>query len=195
MTADRAYRVLIAFDSEKNDFIARVPELDLEAHAATRAEAVTEIEGALEQRIAGAAEDKQSLPEPADAAAGPAALTLNLSPPLHKDLLFHARASRMRTEELAVQLLAKAIGGLDGGRPRRRPEPEPRREDAGEGEDANRMSRPPRDDRDRDDRDDRGRGRRKREGYRPELEDKANFLEYLRGLEKGGPQGGGRGRR
>jgi predicted RNase H-like HicB family nuclease len=198
MSVDRAYRILITFDSEQGTFLARIPELDLEATGASRAEAIAALESALEQRVAAAVEEKRPLPPPIDVTHPNETITVSLGAPLHKELLFHAKQSRMRVDELATQLLARAIGSLDGGRPRRRPDNEARADEAGgEMRDSNRPSRPPRDRDDRDD--DRGnrRGRdRKREGYRPELEDKANFLEYLRGLEKGGgPQGGGRGRR
>ncbi len=200
MSADR-YRIILAFDPENDDYVARVPELDLEARGPSRADAVSEVEGAVEQRIAGAAEDKATLPEPIDTTSPSGQVTITLGGPLHKELLHHARASRMNAEALAAQLLARAIGALDGGRPGRRPQPDRDRDrdrerevrEEGNGAEMRDSNRPQR----RDDRDDdRGnRGRRKREGYRPELEDKANFLEYLRGLEKGGPQGGGRGRR
>ena len=47
-----------------------------------------------------------------------------------------------------------------------------------------------------DSRGDKKQGRRRRgrrEGYRGDMDDQANFLEYVRNLERGG--GGGRGRR
>jgi predicted RNase H-like HicB family nuclease len=196
MSSDRGYRVLVVYDREKERFEARVPELELEASGSTRQEALTSIEDAIEQRIAGAAEDKASLPEPIDVLTSGGEITVKLGDAVYRDLLIHARQSGLSAEELAGQMLARSLGAMEGARPqRRRPPPEAPTEDLERG--------PPRDHRDerereRDDRDDRGRGRgRRREGYRPELDDKANFLEYLRGLEKGGgPQGGGgRGRR
>lgn len=195
MSLDRAFRILIAHDAEKSDFVARVPELEIEVRGPTRGDALSEAENAIEQRVAAAAEDKQPLPEPVDVQpVGSGEVTLTLAGPLYRDLLFHARAGGVNPDAFALQLLARALGGLEGLRPgRRRPGPDTRAEGANGNERA-----PARDDRDDRDRDrgrsgDRGRGRgRPREGYRPELDDKANFLEYLRGLEKGAP---GRGRR
>lgn len=206
MSDDRAYRLLVSHDPEKKDFVARIPELDVEARAATRAEAVTEAEHALEQLVAGALEDKRSLPSPLDLASYEGALALKLSAPLARDLAHHAKNSGMSAEELATQLLARAIGALDGGSFRR-----------SRNDDRPQQSQAPREHNDGDDRGNRGNDRgpergndrggndrggnrgpggpnrgRQREGYRPELDDKANFMEYVRGLEKGG---GGRGRR
>jgi predicted RNase H-like HicB family nuclease len=204
MSDDRAYRVLVGYDREKDCFVASVPELDIARSAASRGEAVLEAEQAIEQRIAAAVADKEPLPGPADSRAVSGTLALKIADALHREILFHATASHMAPEEFASQLLARAVGALDGARAsqRRGRAPESRQGPVDAGDDG----LPPRasersdahDDRDgRDERDRRG-GRvpRRREGYRPDLDDKANFLEYLRGLEKGGGnQGGGRGRR
>jgi predicted RNase H-like HicB family nuclease len=254
MADDRAYRVLVTYEAEKELFTARVPELDLAVTGPSRAEALTEAEQAIEQRFAAAAAEGLTMPEPIDVAPAAATLSLDLGADLYRDLAMHARASGLSADAYAAQLLARAIGALDGGRgPRRRfdrPQPgaeprgaEPRAEgqEPGDAQPRPREDRPERgnerpergnersgNDRGANDRGgdrggrpgggdrggrpgggDRGgrpggdRGgrpggaggndRRSREGYRPELDDKANFLEYLRGLEKGG--GGGRGRR
>jgi predicted RNase H-like HicB family nuclease len=213
MADDRSYRILVAYDSDKQSFVARIPELDVSASAATRAEAVTEAEHALEQRFAASLAENLPMPPPIDTSPVLGALTIKIADALHRDLLYHARGSGMSAEEYAGQLVARAIGALEGMRrgDRRRfdsnPRPQPQaqqQERTPEDEERGPPRHEERDDRGRDDRgrDDRGgrgdRGRggnrgRPREGYRPELDDKANFLEYLRGLEKGG--GGGRGRR
>lgn len=226
MSDDRAYRIVVAYDSEKQSFVARIPELDVETRAATRTEALAEAEIQIEQKIAGSLAENQPLPRPIDTSAAGGTLTVKIADALHRDLLHHARSNEMSAEEYAGQLIARAIGALDAGRWRdrgdrwdrssQRPAPAQRdpdaqpqaRNDDNRGNDNRGPDRGRGDDRggrggDRgrgDDRGgrggDRGRGGRgQREGYRPELDDKANFLEYLRGLEKGGPGGGGRGRR
>jgi predicted RNase H-like HicB family nuclease len=201
MSDDRAYRILVSHDVEKNDFVARIPELNVEARAATRAEALTEAEHALEQQVAGALEDKRSLPKPIDLSTIDGALSLQLSAPLVRDLAHHARASGVSREELASQLLARAIGALDGSVRRDRPPQQsqaPRQTNDGDNRGNNLNERDRGNERagDPGGQDRRGPGGnnrgRQREGYRPELDDKANFMEYVRGLEKGG---GGRGRR
>lgn len=200
MADDRAFRVWIAYDPKKESFVARVPELDIRATGPSRSEAVSEVEVAIEQRIAAAAVDHAALPDPVDAREVSGALTLRLADTVHREILFHARASGISPEEFASQLLSRAVGTLELGRSSRR-RPEGRPDDGPPSEEASdtRAGAPrpgP-----REDRDERGGGRssragRRREGYHADLDDKANFLEYLRGLEKGGGgQGGGRGRR
>ena len=44
MADDRAYRVVFGWDSEKQSFFARVPELDIYVTSATRAEALAEVD-------------------------------------------------------------------------------------------------------------------------------------------------------
>jgi predicted RNase H-like HicB family nuclease len=209
MSDDRAYRIIVAYDADKQNFAARIPELEVESRAATRAEAIAEAEIQIEQRIAGSLAENRPLPRPVDVAPAGGTLTVKIADALHRDLLHHARSNGMSAEEYAGQLIARAVGALDGGRwrDRDRDQPSHRPQQAPRDPDAQPQQR---DDRNRDDRggrrDDRGGGGggnnrggprgRQREGYRPELDDKANFLEYLRGLEKGGPGGGGgRGRR
>lgn len=195
MSADRPYRLIVAWDRQKKTFVARAPELDLRASAATRTEAIAEVEELIDQRVAEASELGESLPEPAEIREIGDAVSVKLAEPVHRDLLFHARASGLQPEELAAQLLVRGLAALDGARPVRTRGTEGRGEE-GQPEANSERPGPPRGP--REDRDDgRGRGPRgRREGYRPELDDKANFLEYLRGLEKGGGgQGGGRGRR
>jgi hypothetical protein len=124
----------------------------------------------------------------------PPKLEIQLASPLYRDLSYQASLDGISAEELAKALLAHAIGSLEGrtgGARKSRPEETrggPRR-DRPEARDERGNQR---DDRGNQ-RDDRGGGaRRGREQYRPELDDKANFLEYLRNLEKGGGRGGRR---
>ncbi len=177
MADDRAYRILLSFEPESSAFRARVPELELEVEADTREEALQKAESAMEERIDAAAQSGEELPHPADAAEVPSGeVTLTLAPLVMKDLAYFAARSDMTPDELAAQLIARGVAQmLAPHEERRRP---PRREDAQPS----------------DDRPDGNRGRRrdKREGYRPDLDDKSNWLAYLREQEKGG---GGRGRR
>lgn len=202
MADDRAYRITVAYDADKTQFVARVPELEVESRAATRAEALSEAEIAIEQKIAGALAEKHPLAPPVDTMPIGATLSVKIADALHRDLLHHARSNGMNAEEYAGQLIARAVGALEGGRWRDRNDRDRDRDRGSQRPGpSNAPADPdaqPRDDRDRDRDQNRGRsgGRgRPREGYRPELDDKANFLEYLRGLEKGGGGGGGGGGR
>ena len=180
MPDDRAYRIQIRFDAATESFTATVPELDLEANAESRADVVEMIESEIDARIQAAA-DGDPLPEPADVAEVSGELSLEISPPLQRDLLFYANRFGMSPEALAAELIAKGLGGIEGGRQSARPAREERGGERRDGGDDDR----------RGDRN-QGRRRRKREGYRPELDDKSNFMDYLRKLEKG-EGGGGRG--
>jgi hypothetical protein len=207
MTDERAYRVIIRFEPGNESFTAQVPELGISETKKSRAEAVAAAEQAIDSAFQTAAAG-EALPAPIDSAPVPAEISVKVSDSLYRELLFVARRDGMSVEALATELLARAAGRLEpGARPPRRREPEPRAEaaPAPDGDEQPRMEERA-SDRPRGDRGDRGdrggdrgdrRGpRREREGYRPELDDKANFLEYLRNLEKGGgPPRGNRGRR
>ena len=191
MTDERAYRVMVRFDQDH--FVARVPELGLSADGATRAEAIAKLEQEVEARIQQAA-DGEALPPPIDATEVKGTLELRLPQSIVRDLAFFAAQDDSTVEALAAALIARGLGALDGRGQQRRPAPPRDAERAQPTGDGQASSRPAeRQDRGGD-RGDRPRGRggdRRREGYRPELDDKANFLEYLRGLDKGG---GGRNR-
>jgi hypothetical protein len=215
MTDDRAYRVHVRFDAEAEKFHARAPELELSASGATRADALAALEADIESRFQALA-DGATLPRPVDAQTFSGELSVKLSQSLRRELAFIAREDGLTPEALAAELIARALGdhrrrGRGAPAPQPTPAPsadaQPRDEDAQPGNTQRRDDRGPRHD-DRGPRGDgRGRGgprggnggnggnagggndRRRGEGYRPELDDKANFLEYLRGLEKRGPRG------
>jgi len=178
MADDRAYRVLVSFDAESSVYRARVPELEVEVEADTRAEALQKAETAIDEKVDSVAQSGEELPPPADGIevkGGP--VTITLAPGVLKDLTYFAQRNELPVEELAAQIVARGIAQMLSPRPEQRARP-PRRED----------------DQPQDDQRGRGRGRNQREGYRPDLDDKSNWLAYLRDQEKGGG-GGGRGRR
>ncbi len=169
MAHDRAYRIHVQFDPKSEGYAARVPELGLLVDGSSRAEALEsaelEIETEIERRVT-AGED---LPPPVEATDEPMQLELQLSGLLSRELRFHAGQQKIGVEALATQLIALGLGALEGG---------------GQSEE-----RAPRADDDR--RQNQRRGRR-REGYRPDMDNQANFLAYVREMEKGGRRGGNR---
>jgi hypothetical protein len=186
MADDRAYRVLVSFDAESSVYRARVPELELDVEADTRVEALQKAEAAINEKVDAVAQSGDALPQPADGVevkGGP--LTLTLAPMVMKDLSYFAARNEMTLEEIAAQIIARGVAQMMSPRPEQRSRP-PRRDDEQPQEDPRRDDQGDRGGRGR------GRGRDKREGYRPDLEDKSNWLAYLREQEKGG---GGRGRR
>ncbi|MCC7384715.1 MAG: hypothetical protein IT384_22895 [Deltaproteobacteria bacterium] len=192
MTDERAYRIHIHFEPDQGHFAASVPELGLSSTAKTRSELITAVEDAIEARIQEAASGK-TLPAPIDTQSLPSTIAVPLSGGLARELFYQAKRDNLTPESLAAELIARGVGQSEARGPRRR------RDEAAPGapgESASSGDEQPADlsHERRDPGGDRGpprRGRRDREGYRPELEDKANFLEYLRGLEKGPGQGGG----
>ncbi len=181
MADDRAYRIFLQFDDEHERFYARVPELDLEEVGDTRADALTAAEAAIEAKFEAAAVDGESeLPLPVDQSEVDGTIAIELAMPLARELAYHAARSKMAPATLAQQLLVRAIGSLSAGlRPPSKPRAE-KAQDPGERREGEGTERPA-------GRKNRGRGRGRRgEGYRPEIEDQANFLAYVRDMEKGG---------
>ena len=188
MADDRAYRILLQFDSEHERFNARVPELDIEATGENRAAALEAAESAIEAKYEAAATDRVELPRPVDVREVAEEISVQLAAPLARELQFHADRSKMSADALAEQLLVRAIGLLNVGL---RPPPRPRAEKPAEGDKAESEGNEKNERQERGGRKGgRGRGRgghgRRGEGYRPEIEDQANFLAYVRDMEKGG---------
>ena len=217
MADDRAYRIHVLFDPEASAYRAVVPELDVEVEADTRGEAVEKAEAAIEAKVEAVATQGEALPPPVDVAATPpGAVTLALAGPLYRELAFHAQRSGLTPDALALQLLAQAIGQLEGRRPARparaeapeRPAPRvrPQEGDAqprhheergrqgggrgrGQGQGGQGQGGQGQGGRGGQGR---GPGGGRREGYRPEMENQADFLAYVRDMEKGGRGRGGR---
>lgn len=179
MSDDRAYRILLAYDEEKQRFLARVPELGLETEGENRTAAMVRAEKGIEERIEQAAVSGEKLPPPNDTSALGGPLTLNLVGPVRRELEYRAKMAQVAPEQMAAQLLALALGTAPPSRARVE---EPA------------QNRGPRDGNSRDDRGPPQRqgqpNRGRREGYRPEIDNQADFLAYVRDMEKG--RGGGR---
>jgi predicted RNase H-like HicB family nuclease len=172
MANDRSYRVVTSFDPESETYLARVVELEVEGRGETRAEAVERLEEALEGRIEAAATSGQTLPPPAGALGSAKLLELRLSPVVAEDLHEVAHEVGMPSADLALQVLIRGLAQLRGARSvASEAATEPPSPQHGRGQ------------RNRGGKDG---GRRRREGYRPDMDDQANFLAYVRDMEKGG---------
>ena len=189
MADDRAYRVLVHFDEKHERFYARVPELGIETSGETRSEALGTAETEIEQKYeAAATDDGQPLPPPVDLEEVEGEINISLSTPLARELKYHADRSKLSMDEMAQQLVVRAIGMLNVGlKPPPRPRPEKQKAADAERQEKEGNERGERN-QERGGRKGRGRGRQggRREGYRPEIEDQANFLAYVRDMEKGG---------
>jgi predicted RNase H-like HicB family nuclease len=187
MADERYYRVTLSYDPDHARFDARLPELDVEGKGETRADALADLEAAIEARVERAAVDGETLPAPLDETPPALELSLTLAPSVARELRFQAQRAGLSVEALATQLVAQGLGPgpLRKGAPARRTEAAVDAEaPTGPAHGDDRDSQPPKK------RHHKGR-RRRQEGYRPDIDDQANFLAYVRGMEKGG---GGRGR-
>ncbi len=192
------YRVHLSFDGERKVFVARVPELPAcQGEGASRAEALVNMERELDALLANLAERGARPPVAVDEDALSGELSVSLSKTLHRELVFAAKAEGVEVNQLVVELLAS---GLEH-RQRRAGRRPPSQDSQGEGGPRYRG----RDD-DRQPSSDGGRfpGRPYDDGVRRSerhnaarlhglLEDRASFMEYVRGVEAEGRMGAGRG--
>ena len=172
-----SYRMVVTYSEERKVFAARVPELEgCEAEAETRVEAVSR----LEEEMAAQIENIKALgvepPVPIDLQQFDGQLSLKVTPELHRDLVFLARMAKVELDALLVELLVRGVAGpgsRGAGPQRQRPEGG-RRQGGQQG------------------------GQQGR--YHDIMENRADFIEYVRRLEGGGGgrsggRGGGRGGR
>lgn len=189
MADDRAYRVQVQYLADEEQYLALAPELAIEAKAANRAEALSALESEIEKAFEEAATAGDKIPGPIDVATEGGKLELDLAAPVWRDLVVHAAAQEMEPAELALQVLTRGLAHLDGRRRR------PAKRDAAEaapaaeeGEAAPEAKKDAGRRRNNQGGGNRGRGGRggRREGYRPDMDDQANFLAYVRDQERGG---------
>jgi predicted RNase H-like HicB family nuclease len=179
--SEATYRCIVQYDAEKQVFRARAPELEhCQAEGPTRAEALQRLEEEIDAQVRNVREQGGKPPAPVDEDEASGQLQLQVSRGLHRELLFQARDEGVELGQLAGELLA---GGVEARRAARAGA----RRAAQPDHDAERGDRGPRGDR----------GERPRQGYGGRyhgiMEDRANFIEYVRGLDQGaGNQGGGR---
>ena len=185
MADDRAYRVLIQYMPEDTVFEAQSPELDVRVRGDTRAEAIEKLEAEIEAVVQKAANEGERLRPPLDVATEASEITLALAGPIWKDLQYHAQAQNLEPEALAIQILSRGLGHMDG-RSRRRPRDRDTFAETGANSENDPQPENTKPDRKEPPKNRRGRGRGRREGYRPDMEDQANFLAYVRDQERGG---------
>jgi predicted RNase H-like HicB family nuclease len=161
-----AYRIIIshARTEEGQSFLARVPELPgCEAEGATRAEVLSRIEEEIESQVANMRAQGIDPPPTVEAEVADGKIQLQISSSLHQDLLFLAKSENVTLEVLLQELLARSVSQRIGGRWRGgggAPRPE-----------AGRSARPRE-----------GQGQR----YHEIMENRADFIEYVRSLETAG---------
>ena len=165
--ATMSYRMIVSYSNEKQAYIARAPELEsCSAEGATRADAVARLEEEITAQVANMESQGIEVPAPIELLEElDGKLALNVTSSLHRDLAFLAKAENVDVETLVIELLARGVSQRWGGARGQRPRGEagPRRTD--------------------------GTGSR----YHNIMENRADFIEYVRSLEKTGQGGGNRG--
>jgi predicted RNase H-like HicB family nuclease len=167
------YRIIVTRLTERDAFLARAPELEnCAAEGTTRAEALANLEHELAAQLENMSHSGVTPPRPVDLEEFDGQLQLSVSPDLHRDLFFRARELRTEFEAYLKELVARGAerdmpGRQDGARQRSN---------------------------------DSQRGGRRREGqgggrYHDIMENRADFIEYVRGLDRGGGNGGSGGGR
>jgi len=165
------YRVIVKYNSDSERFVASVPELgDVKAHGNTRAEALSGAEEAVEKAFRDAAENGTELPKPIEQTEFSGELELKVSPSLHRELAFLATTEGVELNQMCDELLSAGVSirTFAGSRIKQK---EPRSRDHSKRQ-----------------------GRRSKRGgknYFDIMDDKASFIEYVRGLDTGSGRGGG----
>lgn len=191
------YRVLLSYDSERKVFIARIPELPpCTGEGANRGEALANLERELDALLQNMTDGGGRVPPAIDEMPSSGEITIKVSRTLHRDLAFMAQVEDIELSQLASELLTSAVEHRQrSGRPQRRG---PREGQPAGGSSGPSDDQPPRRDNrggERGDNDgNRWRGDRDRNTaarFHGLLEDRASFMEYVRGLESDGGHGRG----
>ena len=160
------YRTIVTYSEAKQAFVAEAPELpSCEAEGATRADALRKLEEEMKAQLENMEAQGVELPKPIDELELDGNLAVKVTPGLHRELAFIAKADSVELDVLLTELLTRGAkerwGGYRGG---------PRREG--------------------------GRPRREEGGarYHNIMDNRENFIEYVRSLDTPrGPGGGGGG--
>jgi predicted RNase H-like HicB family nuclease len=191
------YRVRLEYDATRSVFVARAPELpSCSAEGETRAAALAALEQEIEAQVATMVEQGATAPTPVDEMQPPpdgdeapargsldGRISAKVSPSLHRELLFLARAEGMPVDVLTAELLSESLA-LRAAREFR--DPRGKRSRGGTQRDGNR--------RDGNRRDGTRRDGNRGPSYNQIMEDKASFLDYVRKQEQGQSPGNRRGR-
>lgn len=176
------YRATLTFDPERRIFVARAPELEhCSGEGATRAEAVAKLEEEIDAQLANMLSHGSTPPRAVDEETFSGEVTAKVSKLLHRDLTYQARSEGIDLDHLVGELLASALESRRQTRGARSGNSRPRDDQMPHDNVGNRYE---------------GGGRQRGFGGRGNnahiLDDRANFIEYVRGLEQ---QGGGMGGR
>jgi len=182
------YRVILTYDAERKIFHARAPELEhCAAEGATRAEAIGRVEEEIDAQLANMLSHGTTPPRSVDEETFAGEFGVKVSKNLHRDLAYQARAEGIELDHLIGELLASAMEGRKqsnrtqrGGN--RQPQEHVPHDSIGNRHDGGGGGGPRRG----------GFGGGRNNNNYQLLDDRANFIEYVRGLEQSGGHGHGR---
>ena len=173
------YRATLIFDTDRKVFLARAPELEhCSAEGASRAEALTKLEEEIDAQLANMLSHGSTPPRAVDEETFSGEISAKVSKQLHRELTFQARSEGIEIDQLVGELLAAAMEsrkqtrGTRGGN-RAPQEHSPQNDNVGNRYEGGGGPRPQR-----------GFGGRGANTHL--LDDRANFIEYVRGLEQQG---------
>jgi predicted RNase H-like HicB family nuclease len=178
------YRATVTFDPDRKLFLARAPELEhCTAEGATRAEAVAKLEEEIDAQLANMLSHGSTPPRAVDEETFTGEVSAKVSKLLHRDLVYQARSEGIDLDHLVGELLAAAMEGRKQSHRGMRGGNRAAQEHAPSDNLGNRYE---------------GGGRPQRgfggRGHNTHLlDDRANFIEYVRGLEQQGNRGHGGG--
>jgi predicted RNase H-like HicB family nuclease len=171
------YRVVLTFDAERRVFLARAPELEhCTAEGTTRAEAISKMEEEIDAQLANMLSHGSTPPRSIDEENFSGEVTAKVSKLLHRDLTYLARTEGVDLDHLVGEMLAAGLEirrQLWNARPQRASGSAHEHDNIG-----NRNDGGPR------------RGFGGRNSNFQLLDDRANFIEYVRTLEQTGGQPG-----
>ena len=162
----KQYRIVIKQDKESKKFIGEVPELpECKVEGESWEEVLTLLNDSIEAKL----NSLEYPPTPIDEVEWDGKLTLSLSKSLYRELAFLAKYDEVTPEELAAELISEGMGRRYGG---------------------HRFYRNPKQRKDYNNHNNNNNYRRKdkrmsKSEYYNIMENKADFLEYVRNLEKG----------
>ena len=154
------YRIVIRFDTKKELFTGSVPELP---GCRAEGESWDEVTKLLNESIDKKLETIEHPPTPLDEVDWDGKLQLELSKSMYRELAFMAKHDEVSIETLASELLSEGLGRRYGGH--RYYRSSSRKPSGGRGRNNRNMSA---------------------DKYHNIMEDKASFLEYVRGLDEPG---------
>jgi predicted HicB family RNase H-like nuclease len=182
------YRVIVTYDAERKLFRGKAPELEhCTGEGATRADAIARVEEEIDAQLANMLSHGSTPPRSVDEETFSGELQVKVSGTLHRDLVYQSRSEGIEVDHLLGELLAAALEGRKQTHRGQRNGNRQQHDQVPHDGIGNRHDGPPR----RQGGFGGGRG-----NYHAVMDDRANFIEYVRGLEgggHGGRPGGGHG--